>query len=382
MAKRMPFVLLAVIVCVVFLENYMSINVKEILYGISLSIKNAIMFILPFIIFSLLFKSAYTLSSSASKIIVFLIIAICLSNAFNVLLAGVIGIGVYSIDFSFISPDSLNSLSTSFQITFPQIIKNNIAMFGGLISGLVITKLNNNMADKISGFLDSFVKRCLPLIIFVMPVFVAGFMVKLVHDGALESIINDYMQVFLIIAVSQLVFIIVGYGLLSKLKINIWIYRLKNMLPAWISGVSTMSSAASMPLSIIGAEKNSNDPVIARSVIPATVNIHLVGDCLAIPVFAFAIMKSYGVQSPDIFGYIVFCMYFVIAKFSTAAVPGGGIIVMLPVLEKYMGFQGEMISLITALYILFDPIITGANIMGNGYFAILFEKIYKIFSDK
>jgi Na+/H+-dicarboxylate symporter len=34
-----------------------------------------------------------------------------------------------------------------------------------------------------------------------------------------------------------------------------------------------------------------------------------------------------------------------------------------------------MLSLITALYILFDPLITAANVLGNGAFAMAAEKI-------
>lgn len=52
---------------------------------------------------------------------------------------------------------------------------------------------------------------------------------------------------------------------------------------------------------------------------------------------------------------------------------------MIPILEKYLGFTPEMLSLITALYILFDPIITSANVLGNGAFAQLFEKVYHLF---
>jgi Na+/H+-dicarboxylate symporter len=125
-----------------------------------------------------------------------------------------------------------------------------------------------------------------------------------------------------------------------------------------------------MPLTILGTEKNSKHPDIARSIIPATVNIHLIGDCFAIPIFAFAVMKSFGFTEPSIFSYLIFAAYFVLAKFSVAAVPGGGILVMLPILETYLGFNSEMLSLITALYILFDPVITSANILGNGAFAM------------
>ena len=67
----------------------------------------------------------------------------------------------------------------------------------------------------------------------------------------------------------------------------------------------------------------------------------------------------------------MFSIYFVWAKFSVAAIPGGGIIVMIPILEEHLGLSFEMLPLITTLYILFDPIITSANIMGNAVFARL-----------
>jgi Na+/H+-dicarboxylate symporter len=86
-------------------------------------------------------------------------------------------------------------------------------------------------------------------------------------------------------------------------------------------------------------------------------------------------MKSFHVAEPSLFTYLSFALYFVIAKFSVAAIPGGGIIVMLPILENIFGFTPEMSSLITALYILFDPIITSANIAGNGAFAMVLNKI-------
>ena len=108
---------------------------------------------------------------------------------------------------------------------------------------------------------------------------------------------------------------------------------------------------------------------------PATVNIHLVGDCFAIPIFAYAVLKSFGMNEPSLLSYLTFSLYFVMAKFSVAAIPGGGILVMLPILESHLGFNAEMMSMITALYVLFDPVITCANVFGNGAFAKLIDNI-------
>ncbi|AFB25901.1 cation:dicarboxylate symporter family transporter [Rickettsia rickettsii] len=91
---------------------------------------------------------------------------------------------------------------------------------------------------------------------------------------------------------------------------------------------------------------------------------------------AYAILKSYGLAEPTLFNYFTF--YFVLAKFSVAAIPGGRIIVMRPILEQYLGFNTNMMSLITALYILFDPVITCANVLGNGAFVKLIDNIYSV----
>ena len=50
-----------------------------------------------------------------------------------------------------------------------------------------------------------------------------------------------------------------------------------------------------------------------------------------------------------------------------------------PVLEQHFGFSTEMLSMITAMYIIFDPVITGVNVAGNNAFAILFDKLSLVF---
>jgi Na+/H+-dicarboxylate symporter len=73
---------------------------------------------------------------------------------------------------------------------------------------------------------------------------------------------------------------------------------------------------------------------------------------------------------------MIFTFYFVIAKFSVAAIPGGGIMVMVPVLIECLGFNSDMISLIISIYILFDPVITAANVFGNGAFAKFIDSVF------
>jgi Na+/H+-dicarboxylate symporter len=188
-------------------------------------------------------------------------------------------------------------------------------------------------------------------------------------------IIKDYAAIFGMVALAQLTYLVLVFFALNDFNLRATLGAMKNFLPAAIAGFSTMSSAAVMPLTIEGAAKNASNKDLARAVVPCTVNIHLLGDCIAIPIFAYAMMKSFAMPEPALFAYVVFVCYFVLAKFSVAAVPGGGIIVMLPILESHLGFTPEMLSLMTALYILFDPVVTCANVLGNGAFSKLIDKI-------
>ena len=115
---------------------------------------------------------------------------------------------------------------------------------------------------------------------------------------------------------------------------------------------------------------------------PATVNIHMIGDSICIPIMAMILLIAFGHPIPTLTEYLIFAMTFVITKFSGAGVPGGSILVMIPVLESCLGFTPEMNALITICYMLLDPICTMGNVLGNNLFVIHFSKFYSLITKK
>lgn len=373
MFHKMPFILLGVIFVSALLNPVIPLSVQSYFLAIGTSIKSVIMFLLPFVIFGLLFKTASQLSKNATRIILFLLAAICCSNFISTLISYNVGIFVHHFDLAIAMPHDKAGLEPAWTFTLPKWVSNSHAMFAGLILGVVLSLAKSAWAEKIAHCFDRIVNLILRGFIISMPIFISGFAMKLAHDGLIVDILRDYAQIFLIVGLAVFSYILLIYFIGNRSR---FLNSIKNMLPAAVAGFGSMSSAAAMPLTIMGAEKNSRYPDIARAVIPATVNIHLIGDCFAIPIFAFAVLKNFGVAQPDFFAYLIFAFYFVMAKFSVAAIPGGGIIVMLPILESILGFNAEMLTLVTALYILFDPVITCANVLGNGGFATLFSRFY------
>lgn len=379
MFRNMPFLLLAVIVSVSLFGGFIPSYYQSIIYGLSLSIKSVIVFVLPFVVFSLLFRTMVTLAGNASKIILLIFVAVCCSNFISTMISYNVGSIIYDFDLSIHLPQEENSLMPIGNFALPKWIGNDMAMFSSLILGWLMTRIRPKIAQSIAIRLEKITHVILKGILYVIPLFIAGFVMKMNYDQVIPYIVSNYSLIFFITASAVFSYIAFLYLAFSCFQIKKALSSISNIFPAAIAGFGSMSSAAAMPLTILGAEKNAKDPEIASSIIPATVNIHLIGDCFAIPIFAFAVLKSFGVDEPSFINYVIFAAYFVLAKFSVAAIPGGGILVMLPILETYLGFSPEMLSLITALYILFDPVITGANVLGNGGFAIGVEKLSNLF---
>jgi Na+/H+-dicarboxylate symporter len=264
-----------------------------------------------------------------------------------------------------------------FTCSLPKIISNDIALLLGFTVGFASVLLKKEkLSNKISAVLEAITGHFFKWLVPIMPLFIIGTAIKLQHDGILRVILTKYLAVFGFFVISAYGVLCLQYILLAGLNLKKFVNSIKNVLPAVITGFGSMSSAAALPLSIKAAENNVlYDKDSARMIVPATVNIHLVGDCFFIPMVALTMMFSFGLEMPSIYNYSIFALYFVLAKFAVAAIPGGGILVMLPILQTYLGFNDAMLGLITAIYILFDPVITACNILGNGAMAMIFDRI-------
>lgn len=377
MFRYMPFILIGIIVFAGVFSPMMPLAAQSGLYAISLSLKAAIVFVLPLIIFALLFKTAVQLAKKATKTIALILAGVCCSNFLSTWISYSVGTVAYRFDLSMALPSGNNALLPAWSFSLPKWIGNDHAMFAGLALGVLLALFAPQAAGRFSVLMEKVVGRILKGILWAIPLFILGFVVKLSHEGILVQLIRDYAWILGVVAGAVFSYIAFLYFAANGFQVRASARSIKNLLPAALAGFGSMSSAAAMPLTILGAEKNARNPDLARSVIPATVNIHLIGDCFAIPIFAFAVLKNFGVVEPSLFVYLQFALYFVLAKFSVAAVPGGGILVMLPILESGLGFDPAMLSLITALYILFDPVITCANVLGNGAFALIMDRMHR-----
>jgi Na+/H+-dicarboxylate symporter len=363
--------------------SFLPESLQSTFYALSLTLKNFLLFLLPIVIFSCVFSCLLAFRGrKAISLMVGIFVVVCISNYLSTLIAyGVGSLGLINLSaFATATGEHLNhsnDLLPLWSFEFPQWISNDQALYLGFVLGSLFSFFPNPRVLRISQQVKHWVILFLEKgFVPVLPLFALGFILKMQHDGVLGHIIGSYLPLVLIMLLTYLLHIALLFACAAGFNFRPWLQYLKNVLPVGLVAFSTMSSMATMPVTLKAADKNTDNSDIARVVIPATVNVHMVGVAIAVPLMAFSILASFGFELPSFASYCGFALYFILAQFAVAAVPGGGILVMLPILETHLGFSGEMSALITTLYILFDPFVTVTNVLGNSALAILIAKSF------
>lgn len=384
--KNKPFQIIFAVFCGFFLSPFLNEFLISFFFSISGFLKEFLMWVLPFLIFFCLSSVLSGFNKSAPLLVFLTLFLVILSNGLPL----IIGYGVGSIVLPSMCGSQMLDVSTVqsnikplFYFPIPSIIKNEWALLGGFLSGILVSFFKN---EKKKYFLNIFGKGKEISLYFLqkgfipfLPLYVFGFMTKMDHDGMLAILFTSYSKVFLLTIGLILIYIFIFYFLVAGLNISKTIFYLKNMIPAGLTGFSTMSSMASLPVTLDAVEKNTNDKTFSQFIVPATVNIHMAGDGLNISLTALSLLIMTSQPIPSFTIFLLFTLHYCLAKFSAVGAPGGGVIVVLPVLQEFLGLSPEMAGLLATIYILQDSLMTASNVMLNGIFNVSCYKLFKRF---
>lgn len=382
--KSTPFQLALAIALSVVIQPFLSVNTLGIFYSISLVIKDSLMLILPFVIFFYLASSLQGFKGAAPLMVLSLFVFVVLSNGLTVLTS--YGVGLLTLDALCCQAviaikQNHDSLPVLFSFPLKPLIENQWALLFGILVGLVFSMVS--VRETIRNFIQVGKNTVTVILkkgfIPVLPLYVFGFMLKMMHDGSLSQLAYSYGKVFMLSCSLIVVYIFVLYFIGSGFSFKRTLKSIQTMLPAGFTGLSTMSGTLTMPVTLEATEKNIGDTAYANFVIPATVNPHMVGDGLNISLTALYLLVISGHDLPSFGVYLVFMLHYCFVKFSAAGVPGGGVLVIFPVVEKYLGLSSEMSSILATIYILQDSLMTASNVMANGAFAMITHRVFKCF---
>lgn len=352
-------------------------------YTLSLLFIDCVLLLLPIMIFAYMFNALIVAEEKGPILVFSLLGLICFSNA--VALCFAYGVGSVVIPHMTVHI-GITELSSSvhpyFRLPFKHGIRSDFVTLSAFSIAFFCVKAKKKIQStrrfvklihKLQAAISTFLKKAfLP----VLPLYVLGFMLKMSNEGTLAFLYTEYLPIFALNVVVSFCYILAFYKIVSigykPVKKIIF-----NMLPAGITGFSTMSSAIAMPVALECTENNVKDLNLARMVIPTASNMHMLGDDITITLTALTLIMVSGTPIPSFIEFLPYIAAFCVAKLACVGIAGASLLVVLPVLKEHLGFSSEMVSLITTLYVLHDSFGTFHNVMGNGAFAIFVEKVFK-----
>lgn len=144
----------------------------------------------------------------------------------------------------------------------------------------------------------------------------------------------------------------------------------------FLFALSSSSSLATLPLTIESSKKTLKNPSLAEIILPSFTNIQQIADCL---LNAFLVLFFYQVtysSLPSFTLWLIFTFHLVFIRFAGTGVSGGVIFLLLPLYQHYFHFDEKILSLILSLNIIFDPLVTAFNVLGNLSLSPIFEKLF------
>lgn len=371
------------VLCILFAStvgNFLPVQLINFTYSLSCLLKEILMVMLPIIIFAYLTGALLSFAKHGPILILSVLLMVCISNSCIVLTSYTIGnyllplITHTNMEGSIAQIESKINGLWSWHI--PTLLAPNHSLIAGIFVGLMGGIFNivelKNIVHKLRKYVDIFLQKVfMPL----LPVYILGFLLKMQYEGSLIEIANNYSKVLIAIFILITIYLFLMYLFAAKFNFSRAIKFIKEMLPAGITGFSTMSSTATMPVTLKATEKNLGHKAFADFVIPTTLGMHMVGDGISIVLIALSLLIMNGQGIPDFSVYLTFVIYYCIAKFSCAGVSGGTIFILLTIMQEYLNISPNLTPIILILNLLLDPFITSSNVMGNGAFAIISKKI-------
>lgn len=357
---------------------------NERVIGIILPIKfllgELIFFAVPLIIIGFIAPSITQLKSNASKM---------LGTMIGLSYTSSVGAALMSVIAGYIIIPKLHIISNVeglkelpkilFKVQIPQPISVMGALVLSLLLGLAVVWTQSKQTE---GLLNEFNNIMLvivnKIIIPILPVFIATTFAALAYEGSITKQFPVFLKVIIIVLVGHyiwLAFLYIIAGIVSKR--NPW-KLLKHYGPAYLTAVGTMSSAATLPVSLNCVKKaNIIDDEITNFAIPLGATTHLCGSVLTETFFVMVVSQILYGRLPELSTMLLFVVLLGIFAVGAPGVPGGTVLASLGIIISVLGFDENGTALILTIFALQDSFGTACNITGDGALALILNGIFK-----
>ena len=274
-------------------------------------------------------------------------------------------------------PEAETVLTPFLSLQIPPIMNIMTALTVAFIFGLGISSTSAEQLRKVSDqgrdIIELFLNK---VMIPALPFYIAGVFADMTVKGTVFATLQTFSLVLLAVIAMHwfwlsFQFITTGVALKkSPLKI------LRTMMPAYFTAVGTMSSAATVPVTLQQTKRNGVSNSIANFVVPLCANIHMSGSVISIASVAVAVIIMTGAGPvPSLLEALPFIAMLGVTMVAAPGAPGGAVMASVGLLGSMLGFTEEMIALQIVLHLAQDSFGTACNVTGDGVIALLIDKV-------
>ncbi|MCH8493220.1 MAG: dicarboxylate/amino acid:cation symporter [Idiomarina sp.] len=259
------------------------------------------------------------------------------------------------------------------QLDIPPVFGVMTALTLAFIFGLGIAATGSSALKKASDQGRDIIEVLLvKIIIPLLPFYIAGVFAEMAAAGTVFETLKTF-GVILLLSISLHWVYIVSMFVIAGIKAGASpVTLIKNMLPAYFTALGTMSSAATIPVTLQCAKNNDVNEDVANFTVPLCATTHLAGSTITIVSCTVAVMVLHGsLAIPSFMMILPFILMLGIVMLAAPGVPGGAVMAAVGLLGSMLGFGETAIALMIALYMAQDSFGTACNVTGDGAIALL-----------
>ena len=216
------------------------------------------------------------------------------------------------------------------------------------------------------------------IIVKVLPIYILTTFAELSYQGVINKQLPVFIKIILIVIVMHYIWLALLYLIGGALSKTNPMEVLKHYGPAYLTALGTMSSAATLSVSLKSASKAKTiDPKIRDFVIPLCSNTHLCGSVLTETFFVMVVSQILYGKLPDLSSMILFILLLGVFAIGAPGVPGGTVMASLGLIISVLGFDDTGTALMLSIFALQDSFGTACNITGDGAIALMVTGILK-----
>jgi Na+/H+-dicarboxylate symporter len=273
-------------------------------------------------------------------------------------------------------PMETEQLTAFITMEIPPVISVMSALVLAFIFGLGIASTQSEQLKQLSDQGRDVIQVLLEKVIIpLLPLYIAGEFAQMAASGTVFTTLKTFAIVLLLAVFMHWCWILTLFTIAGVKAGRSPLALVKAMLPAYFTALGTMSSAATIPVSLQATKNNGVKPDVANFTVPLCATIHLSGSTITIVSCAVAVMAMHnGLEIPSLLTMLPFIFMLGVVMLAAPGVPGGAVMSAVGLLGSMLGFGETAIALMIALYMAQDSFGTACNVTGDGAIAVLVDK--------